>query len=185
PLVLSPGGLGAVLLEGRRLGLYEHGRRAITTELKGAEDIWFSRPHISHDGRFVMQGGTLWDASGGREDPLMHHATAGAECTGDTRFAFTSDNSALRCVGQDGLVRTLDVSDVTRAANPRGAPRFSQFAVSADRSTIAIGTSSGMIVRSVTDPSEQSEFRVTEAYSPAGALRRNEYVRLSADGRLL
>lgn len=77
-----------------------------------------------------------------RPGPVLHHETTQSECYPLTALRFTPDESALRCVGTDGIVRSLNVSPFTKPDAGTGQ-YYQEGAVSSDRRTVALLEGSG------------------------------------------
>ncbi|MFH9089327.1 WD40 repeat domain-containing protein [Streptomyces sp. NPDC017673] len=143
PVVFSPDGeLAALSAKGGKVRVYHRAEGYWDTELTGGDDPAMYPLSFSRDGRYLTQGGVVWETAAlGQTKPLMHYSTTDSECFSDNGLLFTADDSELRCVGIDGAVRSLDIRTVTEA--PKGTGEFySQSAVSADRRTLALLNSS-------------------------------------------
>jgi WD40 repeat protein len=211
PVVFSPDGrFAAVKAKGGKIRLYDREHGYLTaTELGGGDKDSFFPLRFSHDGRFIARGAEIWETTGMRTGPLMRYSTTESECTADIPFPFTVDGSEMRCVGKDGLVRTLDVTAFTKAAAPVDGAYYHEGVVSHDRSTIAVRGSSDEVgiwstsvrtVQSIITPGPSSTPGSTSnpaspgslAPTPGGApgavlpiARTVDRIELSPDGRLL
>ncbi|MFM9372758.1 trypsin-like peptidase domain-containing protein [Streptomyces sp. Da 82-17] len=185
PMVFSPDGTRTAVLTDKGLrvaGLLDEGDvgfydftgvpKENADESQYGDDVRFS-----HDGKFVAVGFTLWDATFSQGDePVFTYPTAISQCYPGT-FRFSADDSEMRCVGDDGTFRSIDVSRVTSAAE-RPSGGGGAVAASADGSTLAVlGGGEGRVQIWSTSPlARRREFTLPQ--TPA-------YVLLSPDGKLL
>ncbi|WP_408909883.1 nSTAND1 domain-containing NTPase [Streptomyces luteolus] len=184
-MVFSPDGdRTAVLTErGLRVGELLGGGDVDVYDFTGVpknnadQDVYGDDVRFSHDGKFVALGFTLWDASFSQGDePVFTYPTATSQCNPGT-FRFSADDSELRCVGNDGTFRSIDVSRVTSSGDqPLGEGETA--VPSADGSTLAVlGNGDGRVEIWSTAPlAKRREFKLPQA--PA-------HVLLSPNGRLL
>ncbi|MEV5827639.1 serine/threonine-protein kinase [Spirillospora sp. NPDC052242] len=196
------GRFAALNAEGGGIRLHDR-ESGHVVELRGADEFALFPPRFSHDGRFVAQGGIIWSTDGVRRDPLRRYVTTGSECSGEIAHPFTPDGSAMRCVGEDGAVRTFDIGAVTKVPPIKGdryGSSSSRGAVSADRSTFAAVAEENIEIWSATDQTRRAVIKAGTGRSSATAadasgnaasrafvpLRRYVTgIELSRDGRLV
>ncbi|WP_186785295.1 trypsin-like peptidase domain-containing protein [Streptomyces misionensis] len=176
PVVFSPDGkLAALSVNGGKVRVYHRAEGYWEADLTGGDDPAEYPLHFSQDGRYLAQGGVIWEtAFGGQTKPLMHYSTTDSECYSD--LLFTADDSELRCVGTDGAVRSLDITTVTKA--PKGTGKlYLESAVSANRRTLALLNSSSIEIWS---PLTHTKRATVPSPGPTAGKPT-----LSPDGRLL
>ncbi|MFD7498882.1 trypsin-like peptidase domain-containing protein [Streptomyces sp. NPDC059832] len=139
------------------------------------QDTYGGDVHFSHDGKLVSVGFTLWDATYSQGiAPLFTYPTAISFCDPGT-FRFSSDDTELRCVGDDGTFRSVDISRITSyGAEP--SISTSGAVASEDGSTVAVhGSGDGRIQIWSTAPlNKRTEIALAQAgkmlLSPNGGL---------------
>ncbi|MEU8438473.1 hypothetical protein AB0F18_37400 [Streptomyces sp. NPDC029216] len=180
PVVFSPDGKkAAVRVKGGTISVFDRVRGWAGIDLKGAEDATDYPIYFSHDGKYVVQNAVVWEVSLVADGPVMRYQTTQSECYPLTALRFTADGSKLRCVGTDGVLRTLDVSAFTRPpAETDGY--FQEGAVSADRKTLALPHGDSIDIWS---PVSRTK-RATVASDDGSSGHGMEKIELSHDGRL-
>ncbi|WP_070197026.1 WD40 repeat domain-containing serine/threonine protein kinase [Streptomyces oceani] len=179
PVVFSPDGKKAALATKGEINVFERDT-GLGTEFSGAEKYTDYPLRFSPDGRFVAQNGTVWDTESLERESVMRYTTTQSECHPSTALRFTADGSKLRCAGTDGVVRTLDVSTVTKSTK-RSDAYYEEGVVSADQGTIALRETGGIDILSAST-------RTKRLTVTSRARRESELVHrveLSRDGRRL
>ncbi|MFJ9825829.1 protein kinase [Streptomyces sp. NPDC101160] len=182
PVVFSPDGThAAVLTKSGAISVFDRAYGAYGISRKGAQWDTDYPLLFSQDGRYLVQGAVIWDATGsGSEDPVLRFSTTASECAPTTALRFTVSRSKLRCAGTDGVVRSLDVGFFTHP--PKDTERtYDDTVVSADRRTIALVHGPEVDIMSL----ESRTRKLTVTPAPADAMNAVEDVRLSRDGRVL
>ncbi|MGW4600033.1 nSTAND1 domain-containing NTPase [Streptomyces sp. NPDC004457] len=182
PIVFSPDGKHAAFsAKGGRIRVFDLAGGYFSAELTGGDDPSVYPVSFSRDGRYIAQGGNLWDtASSLRLDPVMRYSTTDSECYSDPGPQFTADDSELRCVGTDGAVRSLDITPFTKV--PEGTGEFyREGVVSGDRRTLALVHDGDIEIRSRLSGTRR--LTVTSGASEWGGAV--DKIQLSHDGRLL
>ncbi|NUP00380.1 MAG: hypothetical protein HOW59_20880 [Nonomuraea sp.] len=188
PVVFSPDGKRAAVLATKgRIRVFERDDAYVHNDITGARSAKGYVVRFSHDGRYLVQDGVMWEreASWGDGKEIMRYSTSQTECSLDTPFRFSADGSLLRCVGSDGMIRSLNVGLLTRASSLNPGANLAAAAVSADSSTAVVYVSS-----TLDEPSR------IEVWSVHGWVRRSRFTPgrdigipaglvLSRDGRLL
>ncbi|MGW7545570.1 WD40 repeat domain-containing protein [Streptomyces sp. NPDC054770] len=181
PVVFSPDGRrAAVTLKGGKISVFDRTRGWIGIDLTGAEDSSDYPLLFSPDGRYLVQHGVVWEVAVTRSGPVMRHSTTESECYPTTAPRFTADDAQLRCVGNDGVVRSYDVSSFTDPPKDDGR-YYSEGAVSADRRTFALREGADIEIWS---PLSRTR-RLTVTARAGGLGNAVEKIQLSRDGRLL
>ncbi|GGU62398.1 nSTAND1 domain-containing NTPase [Streptomyces daghestanicus] len=186
PLAFSPDlDQTAVLTEnGLRVSdLYDDGEVGTSTfehvpEQNSDQDLYGDDVRFSHDGTLVSVGFTLWDATYAKgAEPVFTYPTPVSFCDPGT-FRFSPDDTELRCVGEDGTFRSLDISRLTShgtEAPVTGAAGAASVA-SQDGSTVAVQTAgdSGIQIWSTAPLAKRTRIPVPQAgrilLSPDGGL---------------
>ncbi len=178
PVVFSPDGkLFALRVKGGKVRVYHREEGYWDRELTGGDDLALLPLSFSQDGRYLTQGGFIWEtALMGQTSPLMHYSTTDSECFSDSGLLFAADDSELRCVGTDGAVRSLNITVVTKAPKATGT-FYTESAVSGDRRTLALLNSSSIEIWSPLTHTKRATI------PRSGTLADNPT--LSPDGRLL
>ncbi|MGH3242539.1 MAG: protein kinase domain-containing protein [Spirillospora sp.] len=144
PVVFSPDGQ-RVAVELSKGGIRVHGLKYGFNEndLKvPVEDGAFS---FAPDSRHAVFNGRLWRIGSGSfigAEPILNYSTTQGECRPDAGFRLSADSSEMRCVGDDGAYRTIDVSALTKATKLGAETFYSQGGFSEDGSTVGISTTS-------------------------------------------
>ncbi|WP_406385837.1 protein kinase domain-containing protein [Streptomyces sp. NBC_00211] len=180
PVVFSPDGKSAaVTVKGGVISVFDRVRGWAGIELKGAEEPTDYPVHFSPDGKYVVQNAVVWESTLSASAPVMRYQTTQGECYPLTALRFTADGSKLRCVGTDGVLRTLDVSAFTRPpAETDGY--FQEGVVSADRRTLALPHNDSIDIWSLVSRTKRATVRWDSG--PSGDSMAK--VELSRDGRL-
>ncbi|MFD8982396.1 protein kinase [Streptomyces sp. NPDC059564] len=177
PVVFSPDGKSAALkVKGGKIRVFGRVKGRTGIELKGADENSDYPVHFSHDGRYLVQNAVVWENSY-TQTPILRYETTLSECYPTTALRFTPDGSTLRCVGTDGIVRSLDVRAFVQP--PEGTGQYYQGgAVSSDRRTLAVIDGSGVEIWSPLSRTKRSTVTSGSSGSP-------QYVQLSRDGQRL
>ncbi|MFD3487019.1 protein kinase [Streptomyces sp. NPDC058665] len=142
PVVFSPDGkLGALTLRGGKISVFDRAKGwAVSSDLTGAEEFTAYPLLFSPDGRYLIQNAVVWETPpSSSRTPVMRHATTQSECYPSTALRFTADGSKLRCVGEDGVVRSFDVGAFTKPPASIGEETYyGEGEVSLDRRTLAL-----------------------------------------------
>ncbi|MGW1892260.1 nSTAND1 domain-containing NTPase [Streptomyces sp. NPDC002004] len=184
PVVFGPDGkLAAVRAKGGRISVFDRAKRSIGIELIGAKDATdHSSLYFSHDGRYIVHNSVVWRASVTSSGPVVRYSTTESECFPPTALRFTADDSKLRCVGTDGVVRSLDVSAFTKPPKENGY-YYREGAVSADGRTLALRADNDFDVEIWSPLSRTKRFTLTSRREDTG--RPVDEMQLSRDGRRL
>ncbi|MFJ8704286.1 nSTAND1 domain-containing NTPase [Streptomyces ardesiacus] len=183
PLAFSPDlDQAAVLTESglRVYDLYDDGEVGTSNfqqvpEQNADQDLYGDDVRFSHDGTLASVGFTLWDATYAKGfEPVFTYPTPVSFCDPGT-FRFSSDDTELRCVGEDGTFRSLDISHVTQHGTEVAVTGAS--VASEDGSTVAVQTAddSGIEIWSTAPLAKRTRIPVPQA----------GHILLSPDGRLL
>lgn len=181
-VVFSPDGkLAAVRAKGGRISVFDRVKGWTGIELKGAEDPTdYLSPYFSHDGRYIVHNAVVWDASLMSSGPVMRYSTTQSECYPPTALRFTADDSKLRCVGTDGVVRSLDVSAFTKPPKENGY-YYGEGVVSDNGRTLALRAGNDIEIWSPL--SRTKRFTLTSRTEGTGWVV--DEIQLSRDGRRL
>ncbi|MEU9330983.1 trypsin-like peptidase domain-containing protein [Streptomyces canus] len=181
PVVFSPDGkFAAVRAKGGRISVFERTKGFPSVELKGAEDPTdYNSLYFSHDGRYIVHNAVVWDTASASSGQVMRYSTTQSECHPATALRFTADDSTLRCVGGDGVVRTIDVRAATKPPKENGG-YYNEGVVSGDRRTLALHIGGDIEIWSPLSRTKRSTVA-----SPAVANSAETGIQLSRDGRLL
>ncbi|WP_329212384.1 nSTAND1 domain-containing NTPase [Streptomyces sp. NBC_01708] len=186
PLAFSPDlDQAAVLTEdGLRVSdLYDDGEVGTSDfqqvpEQNDDQGLYGDDVHFSHDGRLVSVGFTLWDATSAKGgEPVFTYPTPISFCDAGT-FRFSSDDTELRCVGEDGTFRSVDISHLSPHGTEASVSASAAAVVaSEDGSTIAVQASgdSGIQIWSTAPLVKRARIPVPQV----------AHILLSPDGRLL
>ncbi|MFF2101133.1 trypsin-like peptidase domain-containing protein [Streptomyces sp. NPDC058202] len=181
-VAFSPDGkLAAVRAKGGRIMVFDRVKGWTGIELKGAEDASdYISLYFSHDGRYIVQNAVVWEASLTSSAPVMRYSTTESECYPPTALRFTADDSKLRCVGTDGVVRSLDMSAFTKPPKENG-DYYGEAAFSGDGRTLALSAGGGIGIWSPLSRTRRSTVtsQVQDTGSPV------DEIQLSRDGRRL
>ncbi|MFE6104702.1 trypsin-like peptidase domain-containing protein [Streptomyces laurentii] len=181
PVVFSPdSNLAAVRAKGGRISVLDRTKGWASVELTGAEDPTDYPLYFSHDGRYMTQNGRIWEVSVTSSGPVMRYSTTQSECYPPTALLFTADDSKLRCVGTDSVVRSFDVSAFTKPPKENG-DYYGEAAFSGDGRTLALSAGGGIGIWS--PMSRTRRYTVTSHVEDPGA--PVDEIQLSRDGRRL
>lgn len=181
-VAFSPDGkLAAVRAKGGRIMVFDRVKGWTGIKLKGAEDATdYMSLYFSHDGRYIVQNAIVWEAFLTSSAPVMRYSSTQSECSPPTALRFTADDSKLRCVGTDGVVRSLDVSAFTNSPKVTG-DYYGEAAFSGDGRTLAL--SAGGDIGIWSPLSRTRRFTVTSHVQDMGS--PVDQIQLSHDGRRL
>ncbi|MFI0156415.1 nSTAND1 domain-containing NTPase [Streptomyces lydicus] len=181
PVVFSPDGkFAAVRAKGGRISVFERTKGFPSVELKGAEDPTdYNSLYFSHDGRYIVHNAVVWDTASASSGQVMRYSTTQSECYPATALRFTADDSTLRCVGGDGVVRTIDVRAATKPPKEKTG-YYDEGVFSGDRRTLALHIGGDIEIWSPLSRTKRSIVA-----SPAVANSAETGIQLSRDGRLL
>lgn len=183
PVVFSPDGKrAAVRAKGGRISVFDRTKKWTGIELKGTEDATdYISMYFSHDGRYLVHNAFVWDVSSlTSTGPVMRYSTTESECYPPTALRFTADDSKLRCVGTDGVVRSVDVNAFTKPPKDNGY-YYGQGVFSGDGRTLALGAGGDIGIWSTL--SRTKRFDLTARAEASGW--PVEEIQLSRDGRRL
>lgn len=182
PATFSPDGRrAAVRLKDGRIRVLDRAA-GYGTDLSGGEKISAYPLRFSPDGRFLAQGAVVWDTGRFETAPVMRYSLSYSECLADTGLPFTADGSRLRCVGNDGTVRSFDIGVYTKTPAPTGTALYHDSAVSGDRSTLALAQTRTVHIWSVPGRTLRAAIPVSAFGDDAPSVDGME---LSRTGRLL
>ncbi|MCX4808771.1 WD40 repeat domain-containing protein [Streptomyces sp. NBC_01214] len=177
PVVFSPDGKSAALkVKGGKISVFGRVKGRAGIELGGADENSDYPVYFSHDGRYLVQNAVVWENSY-TQTPILRYETTQSECYPATALRFTPDGSTLRCVGTDGIVRSLNIRAFVQP--PAGTEQYYQEgAVSSDRRTLAlVGGSEAEIWSPLS--------RTRRSTVTSGASDSLRHVQLSRDGQRL
>ncbi|MFI0355435.1 WD40 repeat domain-containing serine/threonine protein kinase [Actinomadura sp. 9N407] len=177
PVRFSPDGRSAVLpnKDGGRLVPLGGG---VDNDLKSPPGTPTVEMRFSHDGRYIAAGFTVWELSSfGDIEPALRYETTADECEPHTS-RFSADDSELRCVGTDGVLRSLDIARITGPAVAEG-DGYGATAAGRDGSTLALSAGSDIEIWSTAPPAKRF------VLPPSDLSGSEPVLKLSRDGRLL
>lgn len=176
PVHFTPDGQAAVLQndDGGRLALLNGGGE----DLKGPRDSSMSEMRFSHNGDYVASGFTVWEVKDFDDGkPIIQYSTTRDECEPRT-IRFSADDTELRCVNAEGMLRSLDIARFTKPVVEAGRG-YGAATASRDGSTLALSASGTIEIWSTAPLAKRYELK------PVNDLGSSVALKLSRDGRLL
>ncbi|MFI0374037.1 protein kinase [Actinomadura sp. 1N219] len=144
PVVFSPDGLRVAVKIGKgdvRVHNLQYGYNEIDLDTPLEDGVFGFAP----DGRHAVFNGRLWRLSSSflvSGQPILNYSTTQGECRPDAGFRLSADSSEMRCVGEDGAYRSLDISALTKAKKLGTESLYTQGGFTEDGSTVGIATTS-------------------------------------------
>jgi WD40 repeat protein len=141
PVTFSTDGrLAAVKIDGGKIQVFDRNGTGYPDHLLSNTNPDSSHPlTFSKDGRYFAQGAFVWDTRALYNPPIMRYPTPQGECHPDEGgLRLTAEASELRCVGGDGVFRSLDISVFTKARVLAEGRPYGTSGVNEDRTAVGL-----------------------------------------------